>query len=207
MQAHREPWEVTGWLLVLSSLYNTSNCNDSSSYGISIATRTIFRHYRGLTRPRGQTPKPWRAEILDSPSSFKIIKHPISFHIIRILHATPATKAAEYFRLGFEQRERPFRAVGNHVLTAICRLQVTGTNLPECGTISLLLNTTQLPGRVPPAAPYSLIAYPVQGLPSAYPLSLTGATASWTVNYPAGEPRFTWAPCDCDLGASASHHC
>ena len=141
-----------------------------------------------------------KQSILDSPSSFKIIKHPISFyncHIIRILHATSATKAAEYFHLGFERRERPCRAVVNHVLTATCRLQITGSNLPECGTISLFLNTTQLPGQQPPAAPYSLIAYPVQGLPSAYPLSLTGATAPWTVNYPAGEPSCpgtaTWA--------------
>ena len=110
-------------------------------------------------------------------------------HIIRILHATPATEAAEYFHLGFQRRTRSVPAVLKHVLTATCRLQITGLNLPECGTVTLFLNTTQQ-GPQPPAAPYSLIVYPAQGLPSAYPLSLTGTTAPWTVNYPAGEPRF-----------------
>ena len=45
-------------------------------------------------------------------------------------------------------------------------------------------------GQQPPAPPYTLIAYPVQGVPFAYPLTLTGSTAPWTVDYPAGEPRF-----------------
>lgn len=126
---------------------------------------------------------------------------PYNCHIIRILHATPATEAAEYFHLGFQRCRRPFHAVVEHVLTATCRSQITGLTLPECGTVSVYLNTSQLPGQQPPAAPYSLIAYPVQGLPSAYPLSLTGSIAPWTVNYPAGEPRF--APqTPCNLRAS-----
>jgi len=128
---------------------------------------------------------------LDSSSLLKIISHPISpcnCHIIRILHVTPATEAAEYSHLGFQRRTCLFRAIINHVPTATSYLQITGINLPECGTVSLFLNTTQI-GQLPPAAPYTLIAYPVQGLPSVYPLSLTGTTAPWTVNYPAGEPR------------------
>jgi len=135
---------------------------------------------------------------LDSSSLLKTISHPISSyncHIIRILHVTPATEAAEYSHLGFQRRTRPFHAIANRVPTATSCLQITGINLPECGTVSLFLNTTQLPGQQPPAAPYSLIAYPVQGLPSAYPLSLTGTTAPWTVNYPAGEPRFAPRTC------------
>lgn len=123
---------------------------------------------------------------LDSTSSLKSYK----CHIDRILHAIPATEAAKNFQLGFQQRTRPFRAVVEHVLTATCRLQVTGINLPECGTISLVLDTTQLSGQQLSSAPYSLIVYPAQGLPSAYPLNLTGTTALWVVNYSAGKPRF-----------------
>jgi hypothetical protein len=78
--------------------------------------------------------------------------------------------------------------------------RILGKNLAECATISLFLNTTQASNQQAPAAPYSLIAYPVQGLPSAYPLSLTGTTAPWTVNYPAGEPRF----CALGLGSPAT---
>ena len=125
-------------------------------------------------------------------------------HIVLILHAIPATEAAENFHLGLQRRTRLFRAVVKHVITTICCLQATGFNLPECGAVSLSLNTTQLSGQQPSSAPYSLIAYPVQGLPSAYPLGLTGTTAPWTVNYPAGEPRFApRVPCDCAL----QHRC
>ena len=92
------------------------------------------------------------------------------------------------FTWGLNNVRPPSVRVVTRVLTTTCRLQVTGLTLPACGTVELFLNTAQLPTQQAPAAPYSLIAYPVQGLPSIYPLTLTGTTAPWTVNFPAGEP-------------------
>lgn len=97
---------------------------------------------------------------------------------------------------GFNDVSPSVVAAVTHVLTTTRRLQVTGFSLPECGTVNLYLNTTQGGGQQTQsqaAPPYSLIAYPVQGLPSVYPLSLTGTLAPWTVNYPAGEPCFASA--------------
>jgi hypothetical protein len=95
-------------------------------------------------------------------------------------------------------------AVVTRVLTVTYGLQVQGLNLIQCSTISLFLGTAQMPGQVPPLAPYSLIIYPAGGVPSVFPLTLTGSSTSWTVDFPVGEPHYlTQALLDC----ASQHRC
>lgn len=76
------------------------------------------------------------------------------------------------------------------VLTTTRCSQVRGTTLSECAATSIFLSQSQIAGQPAPVAPYWFIAYPEQGVPTVYPLSLTGTAAPWTNNYPQGEPRF-----------------
>jgi hypothetical protein len=95
-------------------------------------------------------------------------------------------------------------AVVTCVLTVTYGLQVTSLTLIQCSTVSLYLNTSQTPGEVPPLAPYSLIIYPAGGVPSVFPLTLSGPWASWTVDFPVGEPHYlTQALLDC----ASQHRC
>jgi hypothetical protein len=77
------------------------------------------------------------------------------------------------------------------LFTTSYRLQVQGLTLSQCATVSIFLGTTQIVNQPPPAPPYWLIAYPVQGPPSVFLLNPTGTNASWTANLPLGEPAPT----------------
>jgi hypothetical protein len=79
-------------------------------------------------------------------------------------------------------------AVLTSPLTTSYRFQVPGLTLSQCATVSIYLGTKQIVNQPPPAPPYWLIAYPVQGLPSVFLLNPTGTNAPWTVNLPLGEP-------------------
>ena len=98
---------------------------------------------------------------------------------------TPTKKARDLFLLGVHRRGTlfPFIPIATCVLTKICGLQIDTFTIPQCGVIQFTI-TPQSP--VLPIPPYSVIAYPRDGIPSVYPLALTGQTAPWTVVYPAG---------------------
>jgi len=85
--------------------------------------------------------------------------------------------------LNGEVRLSSFIPIATCVLTKICGLQIDTLTIPQCGVIQFTI-TPQRP--VLPIPPYSVIAYPRNGIPSVYPLASTGQTAPWTVVYPAG---------------------
>ena len=114
----------------------------------------------------------------------------------------PTQKARQYFLLGAQRRGTPFPfiPIDRYLCTYqdICGLQIDILTIPQCGAIQFTI-TPQRP--VLPIPPYSVIAYPRNGIPSVYPLALTGQTAPWTVVYPAGQSHF----CTCVSCLMSSH--
>jgi hypothetical protein len=76
-----------------------------------------------------------------------------------------------------------------------------GFQLPECGILRFTYYNLPYQSSV---MPYSLITYPVKGIPTVFPLSFTGDFTPWQVAYPAGQSTLFHTFCACESSPTSS---